>query len=285
MAHEGRDGRRRARGSLARDVTAPDIDFPDFSTGSGVILARHVRSAPTTCLRETRVRRRARWRQTQAEPRASYRTGWLRGTEVSSELDTLADEALLERFQRGDAEAFEVLLGRYERPLYNFVLRSVRDPEKAADLIQEVFLRVIQRSDQFQGQSKLSTWLYSIARNLCIDHGRRMVFRRHRSLDAPLASDDGKSATLGDRVPAPTPEADRDSIARELQGQIAAAVEELPEDQREVFLMRQVQGLAFKDIAEIVGVSENTIKSRMRYALERLQAALEEYRDYAKELG
>jgi RNA polymerase sigma-70 factor (ECF subfamily) len=204
---------------------------------------------------------------------------------VSTELDTLADEALLDRFQRGDAEAFEVLLGRYERPLYNFVLRSVRDPERAADLVQEVFLRVIQRSDQFQGQSKLSTWLYSIARNLCIDHGRRMVFRRHRSLDAPLTADDGKSATLGDRVPAPTPEADRDSISRELQGQIAAAVEELPEDQREVFLMRQVQGLAFKDIAEIVGVSENTIKSRMRYALERLQAALEEYRDYAKELG
>jgi RNA polymerase sigma-70 factor (ECF subfamily) len=204
---------------------------------------------------------------------------------VSIDLDTLGDDALLQLFQGGDAAAFEVLLGRYERPLFNFVLRFVRDREKAADLVQEVFLRVIQRSEQFQGQSKLSTWLYSIARNLCIDHSRRMVFRRHRSLDAPLASDGEKSATLGDRVPAPTPEADRDSIAHELQAQIAAAVEELPDDQREVFLMRQVQGLAFKDIAEIVGVSENTIKSRMRYALERLQAALEEYRDYAKELG
>ncbi|MCB9603623.1 MAG: RNA polymerase sigma factor [Sandaracinus sp.] len=205
---------------------------------------------------------------------------------MSDELDGLGDEALLERFRGGDAEAFETLLGRYERPLYNFVLRSVRDPEKAADLVQDVFLRVIQRSDQFQGQSKLSTWLYSIARNLCIDHGRRMVFRRHRSLDAPIGRDDGgSSTTLGERVPASTPEADRDSIANELQGRIAEAVEELPDDQREVFLMRQVQGLAFKDIAEIVGVSENTIKSRMRYALERLQAALEEYRDYAKELG
>ena len=204
---------------------------------------------------------------------------------MSDERTTLGDEALLERFQRGDAAAFEVLLSRYERPIFNFVLRSVRDRDRAAELTQDVFLRVIQRSEQFQGQSKLSTWIYSIARNLCIDHGRRMVFRRHRSLDAPVVDDGGKSATLGERVPAETPGADRDSIGRELQARIAEAVEELPEEQREVFLMRQVQGLPFKEIADLVGASENTVKSRMRYALERLQAALEEYRDYAEELG
>lgn len=193
------------------------------------------------------------------------------------------DEALLQRFQGGEAEAFEVLLGRYERPLFNFVLRSVRDPERAADLVQEVFLRVIQRSEQFQGNSKLSTWLYSIARNLCIDHGRRMVFRRHRSLDAPVSSEEG-ARTLGDQVAAETPEADRDAIAGRLRTEIARAVEALPEDQRDVFLMRQVQGLAFKEIAEVVGVPENTVKSRMRYALERLQEALADYADYLEEL-
>jgi RNA polymerase sigma-70 factor (ECF subfamily) len=69
-----------------------------------------------------------------------------------------------------------------------------------------------------------------------------------------------------------------------LQAHITAAVEKLPEDQREVFLMRQVGELAFKEIADIVGVSENTVKSRMRYALERLQAALAEFEDYAKAL-
>lgn len=193
------------------------------------------------------------------------------------------DEALLGRFQAGEAEAFEVLLGRYERPLYNFILRSVRDPERAADLVQEVFLRVIQRSEQFQGQSKLSTWLYSIARNLCIDHGRRMVFRRHRSLDAPTSAEEG-ARTLGDQVAAATPEADRDAIARRLREEIALAVEALPDEQRDVFLMRQVQGLPFKEIADIVGVPENTVKSRMRYALERLQEALAEYADYLEDL-
>ena len=86
-------------------------------------------------------------------------------------------------------------------------------------------------------------------------------------------------------VPSPGPVTDRDAIAKELQIRIAEAVEELPDDQREVFVLRQVQGLPFKAIAEVVGASENTVKSRMRYALERLQGALAEYQDYVRELS
>lgn len=198
--------------------------------------------------------------------------------------DQLDDEALLERFKRGEASAFELLLQRYERPIYNFLLRSVRDREAAADLTQEVFLRVIRRSSQFQGNSKFSTWLYTIARNLCIDHGRKMVFRRHRSLDAPAGADP-ESVPLVDRLAGREPGADRKTIAQGLQAEIARAVEALPPDQREVFLLRQVQGMPFKEIAEVVGAPENTVKSRMRYALERLQEALGEYRDYAGELS
>ncbi len=81
------------------------------------------------------------------------------------------------------------------------------------------------------------------------------------------------------------PVTDRAAIGRQLKGQIAEAVDALPEDQREVFLLRQVQGLPFKEIAGIIGVPENTVKSRMRYALERLQEALAEYRQYVGELG
>ncbi len=193
------------------------------------------------------------------------------------------DEELLDRFNQGDVQAFESIVSRYERPIYNFVLRSVRDRDRARDLTQDVFLKVVQRSEQFRGQSKFSTWLYTIARNVCIDHGRKMVFRRHKSLDEPLR--EGESGALVDRVRSKTLGADRDAIGQELQGAIAEAVENLPEDQKEVFLMRQIQHLPFKEIAEIVGVPENTVKSRMRYALERLQAALEEFRDYAEEVG
>lgn len=196
-----------------------------------------------------------------------------------------ADEELLRRFNEGEAEAFELLVRRYERPLYNFILRSVRRRERADELLQDVFLKVVQRSQDFKGQSKFSTWLYTIARNLCIDHSRKMVFRRHKSLDAATrAGRDSEGPTLLERTPSSDLGSDRRAIANDLAARIAAAVEELPEEQREVFLMRQVQGMAFKAIAEVVDVPENTVKSRMRYALERLQRALDDYRDYVAEL-
>lgn len=196
-----------------------------------------------------------------------------------------ADEELLRRFNEGEAEAFELLVRRYERPLYNFILRSVRRRERADELLQDVFLKVVQRSQDFKGQSKFSTWLYTIARNLCIDHSRKMVFRRHKSLDAATRSGgDSEGPTLLERTPSSDLGSDRRAIANDLAARIAAAVEELPEEQREVFLMRQVQGMAFKAIAEVVDVPENTVKSRMRYALERLQRALDDYRDYVAEL-
>lgn len=195
----------------------------------------------------------------------------------------VSDETLLRRFTEGDADAFEVLVRRFQRPLFNFILRSVRDPDRSEELLQEVFLKVVQRAGEFQGSSKVSTWIYTIARNLCIDTSRKMVFRRHRSLDAPTG-DDPEGPTMLDRVAAATPSADREVIGGDLKERITRAVEELPEEQREVFLMREASNMAFKEIAEVVGVPENTVKSRMRYALERLQRALAEYEDYAREV-
>lgn len=205
---------------------------------------------------------------------------------MSPDEETVTDAELITRFNDGDAKAFEVLLGRYQRPIYNFIFRSVRHKDHADELLQEVFLRVIQRSKDFKGQSKFSTWLYTIARNLCIDHSRKMSFRRHKSLDSPMRSsksgDEGPS--LLDRTAGKEQGADRELIAARVTREVAQAVEALPEEQREVFLMRQLQGMPFKDIADIVGVPENTVKSRMRYALERLQEALAEYEDYARNL-
>jgi RNA polymerase sigma-70 factor (ECF subfamily) len=198
--------------------------------------------------------------------------------------DPITDAELLTRFNAGDADAFEVLLGRYQRPIFNFIYRSVRQKDHAEELLQEVFLRVIQRSKDFKGQSKFSTWLYTIARNLCIDHSRKMSFRRHRSLDTPMRSSSGEGPSLLDRVEGKEHGADREAIAARVTKKVAAAVDELPKEQKDVFLMRQLQGLPFKEIAAIVGVPENTVKSRMRYALERLQEALVEYEDYARNL-
>lgn len=204
---------------------------------------------------------------------------------MKPELRSLEDEELLSRFNDGDASAFEVLLERYRRPVFNFILRSVRQKDRAEELLQDVFLRVVQRSGDFKGESRFSTWLYTIARNTCIDHGRKMQFRRHRSLDAPIRGRDSEEGpSLLDRTEGREPSAHRGAIRNELRDTIADAVAQLPDEQREVFLMRQVSHLPFKQIADIVGVPENTVKSRMRYALERLQEALAEYEDYAREL-
>ena len=206
---------------------------------------------------------------------------------MTSRAPMSSDEQLLAAFLVGDADAFGVLVARYRSPIYNLLLRSVRDPQAAADLLQEVFLRVIQRADKFHGGAKFSTWIFTIARNLSVDHSRRMQHRRHRSLDAPVGSSDGGEGAgpaMVDRVSGTDLGGERAIDSAEIQRRVAAAVELLPSEQREVFLMRQLHGMPFKDIAAVVGVPENTVKSRMRYALERLQQALAEFEGHLEDL-
>jgi RNA polymerase sigma-70 factor, ECF subfamily len=206
---------------------------------------------------------------------------------VVAHLDDMSDDELLQRFVAGEPAAFGVLLKRYQVPIYNFIARSVRDTEAASDLLQEVFTRVIQHSGEFNRSSKFSTWLYAIARNMCIDHMRRMSHRRHASLDSPgpngSGGGDGSAvAPWVERVALEQPGVDSSAASGGLRNRIAQAIENLPTEQREVFLMRQLQQLPFAEIAVVVGVSENTVKSRMRYALERLQEALADCAEYAR---
>lgn len=195
------------------------------------------------------------------------------------------DEMLMVRYQRGDAQAFAALVSRYKTPIYNFVMRHVRQPETAEDLTQEVFLRVVQNAAEFKHEARFSTWLYTIARNLSVDQLRKASHRRHPSLDQPVGNSPD-ARTLGDSVADghPTASAERAAASNQMASCIVNAVDALPDDQREVFLLREIANLPFKEIADIVGVGENTVKSRMRYALERLKAALAEFEDYARAL-
>lgn len=198
------------------------------------------------------------------------------------DLESCSDEQLLGLYGRGELSAMGVLVARYQKPLFTFLMRMCRDRSRSEDLLQEAFLRMIEHADTFEGSARLKTWLYRIARNLCIDDMRRQKHRKHASMDAAHGEDDGR--TLHDRVAGKDPHADRKAVGSELSVTMLAAIDALPDDQREVFLLRQVHALQFKEIADITAVSENTVKSRMRYALERLQSALAEYQDYAEEL-
>jgi RNA polymerase sigma-70 factor (ECF subfamily) len=196
------------------------------------------------------------------------------------------DEALMMRYQRGDLNAFGEIVSRHKTPIFNFVLRQVGASGAAEDLVQEVFVRVIENAGTFKHEAKFTTWAYTIARNLCVDHHRKASHRRHASLDERDKREHGEGPSLGEQVADSHPRAstERNAISNEIQLKVVAAVDALPSDQREVFLLRQVANLPFQEIAMITGAPENTVKSRMRYALERLQEALTEFEEYARAL-
>jgi RNA polymerase sigma-70 factor (ECF subfamily) len=196
------------------------------------------------------------------------------------------DEALMARFQSGDRGAFALLVRRHQRPLYNFALRHLASSAAAEEVVQDAFLRVVQSASDFRQTSRFAAWLYTIARNLCVDALRKKAHRRHRSLDEPASPDEGdpQGPSLAERTADRAANVERSALSLEMRARLLSAVDELPDDQREVFLLREISDLPFKEIALVVDAPENTVKSRMRYALERLQAALSDFEEYARAL-
>jgi len=192
-----------------------------------------------------------------------------------------SDEMLMVRYKRGDRDAFAELVRRYQRPLFNFSLRYVGNRDAAKEITQDAFLRVVKRAGDFRHESRFSTWVFSITRNLCIDELRKAKHRNHPSLD----DDDGTPGVLESKVAQQRKvDGETGAVTNELRQGILRAVDTLPDDQREVFLLRQLGGVPFAEIARITGVAENTIKSRMRYALDRLKKELSDFEEYARAL-
>ncbi len=202
---------------------------------------------------------------------------------------SLSDEELMIRYAGGELDAFSQLVKRHERPLYNFILRSCRRPDLAQELLQDVFMRVIQSAARYQQSAKFTTWVYTIARNLCIDHARKHGRCTEVSLNQPRynsAGSDGSSSGEGpsqlDSLADTNPRsASANQERTEFRAHFLAALDALPDDQREVFIMREVSGLKFQEIAEIIDCPLPTTKSRMRYALEGLRLHLAAYRDHS----
>ena len=181
------------------------------------------------------------------------------------------DEALMSRYRDGDAGAFETLYTRHRGGLYRFILRQVSTKAVAEELFQDVWLRVIDARVRYEPTARFTTWLYRMARNRLVDHHRRDNVRA-----AENHGHDTDPELLADAAAVqPERRADIDGAMASLATSVAA----LPEPQREAFLLRAEGGLGMGEIAEITGVSAETAKSRVRYALAKLRTALGEYHD------
>jgi RNA polymerase sigma-70 factor (ECF subfamily) len=170
-----------------------------------------------------------------------------------------SDAELIERWRQGDSGAFAALVRRWEQPVARFLTHLAAGPE-AADLCQEVFLRVYHALPGYREAGRFSTWLYRIALNVARDAGRR---RRHAP--APLANGD---------LPARTPPPEQVCQQKELARLVGRAVAELPEPLRLVLVLRHYEGLGFEEIARLTGTPASTLKSRFAAALARLRERL-----------
>ena len=173
--------------------------------------------------------------------------------------------------QDGDQAAFGALIKRYERPLYNFILRMVSSPSEAEELFQETFLRIYQNLPSFRGGASFSPWAYRIAHNICIDSLRSPRKRIFVSLEAETQS---TQKTLEDRLEGTSPNPEDELYRRELGESIAEAVEQLPPKLRSVFVLYQYQHLPYEQIATTLEIPLGTVKSRMHAALKQLSHQL-----------
>lgn len=175
-----------------------------------------------------------------------------------------SDEDLMHAYQAGDAVAFDILLARHKKPLYNFIFRFLHNEQASEEAFQEVFLKVIRNRDEYRESAKFTTWIYTIARNHCIDELRKQKFRNHKPLETDLD-------IQGDLHMSEEYRQNREpqdfAMAKELEVHLETALMSLAVEQREVFLLRHFQNMPFDDIARVSGISINTVKSRMRYAL------------------
>ncbi len=186
------------------------------------------------------------------------------------------DAALMLRVKRGDRAAFEELAARYQQPVLNFIFRTLPDATEAEDLAQGVFVQVWKSAARYEPSAKFSTWLFTIARNLCLNELRRRSRHPADSLDAPAHpdSDEPRGHSVEDKHGSAAP----DTLLRgELEAKVAEAVAALPENQRTALLLWQRDELAYEDIAEVLDCSLSAVKSLIHRARETLKARLKPY--------
>ena len=192
---------------------------------------------------------------------------------MPSELDP--DAALMLRVKQGDSTAFAELVERYQQPVMSLVYRMLRDPVEAEDIAQNVFIQVYKSAHRYEVSSKFSTWLFTIARNLCLNEIRRRSRHPADSLDAPHPDqEDQPLQQYEDKKTFSPPES---LLHGELEEKIEQALAELPENQRTAILLCRRDELSYEDIAKVIGCTLSATKSLIFRGRETLKQKLKPY--------
>ena len=180
------------------------------------------------------------------------------------------EKSVIDRIKSGDINAYEILVTEYEKNVYNLALRMTSNPEDAADMTQEAFIKAYSSLDSFRGDSKFSVWLYRIVSNVCLDFLRRQ--KRRPSVSLSVEDDDGETAELDIPDESLSPHAVLESrLTREALGR---GLKSLNPAQRQILLMRELQGMSYDEISEALDLEAGTVKSRIFRARKKLCAFL-----------
>ena len=184
------------------------------------------------------------------------------------------DAHLVERLKTCDEQAYETLIARFQQPIYNLCYRLINDPADAADVVQEVFLKVFRSIDHFRGQSTLKTWIYRIAVNEA--YNQRRWFSRHRRQEVGLDDEDQASRPWLDSIADPARDPYELALNEERHQLIETSLREINADFRTAVILRDLEDLSYEEIADVLQISLGTVKSRIlrgRESLRRILAA------------
>lgn len=180
------------------------------------------------------------------------------------------DEELMLRYRDGDLRAFEALYARHKGPVYRYILRQCGVAATAGELFQDVWMKLVKAGIRYEARAKFTTWLYTLAHNRVVDYYRRQAAGLPMSYDGDPDDEPLIERVAGSAVHQPDNEFERRRQAQ----QLLALLAQLPEAQREAFLLREESGLSLEEIAEVTGVNVETAKSRLRYALAKLRQGM-----------
>lgn len=178
----------------------------------------------------------------------------------------VSEKEIIEKVLGGDANAFEELVLKYEKTVYNLALRMVGDRDDAFDMTQEAFIKAYGSLSSFRGDSKFSVWIYRIATNVCLDFLRSKSRKQQVSLT--VSDDDDEDAQLDIPDPSSTPE--QQLIKKISMQSVEEGLKTLPDKQRQILVMRELGGMSYAEIGAALSLEEGTVKSRIFRARKRL---------------